>query len=384
MLVREENETHRAILSQGARLFAGNRDIEPLWPEFDYTHPIMDERILLQFENDGKPMKVVSFNAAEGIAFHKPKDASPLNVAIGLQALLPGRLDAVRLRNDWREKQFNLDVTVKDGGLLLSGFRGDPEGLPFGAYDLTVEVESYRFKNSQQRIVLKKGAQRDVIIIAEADRRRVELLDNFDTATEALVRTSSIDGDTLEAWLTSATPREARKACLLNILTKLAAPPMPGISKRSLTSRCVSLHFADVDRVYGSADPALRADLDEFVRKEGWVFEGRPKASIHQKVVRDAMKRFPELKGRSQDDFALTSYRQGGRNCLQIVVAEPQFAHPVLYVDVDIDLGNPLWDLQGALIHLGELLDSGRTDHFALHDNLATAATKDFVFYRVV
>ncbi len=44
----------------------------------------MDERILLHFENDVKPMKVLSFVRTEGITFHQPKQASPLNIAIGL------------------------------------------------------------------------------------------------------------------------------------------------------------------------------------------------------------------------------------------------------------------------------------------------------------
>jgi hypothetical protein len=344
----------------------------------------MDERILLQFENDGKPMKVLSFVRAEGITFHQPKQASPLNLAIGLQPLLPGRLDAVRLRHDWRQKEFNLDIAVHDGGLLLSGYRNDREGLPFGAYDLTVEVESYRFANNEQRIVLPRGEQKAVTLIAEPDRRKVQLLDNFDAATASLVQASSVDGHPLQTWLSSAAPREVRKACLLNILTKLAVPPMPGAARRALTSRFAALHFADVDRVYGSADPALRADLDGFVRKGGWAFEGRPKASIHQKVVTDAVKRFPELRGKALADFELASYRQGGRNSLQIVVATPRFAHPAVYADVDIDLGNPLWDLEGALIHLGELLDSGRTDHFALRRKLDKGDTKDHVFYRIV
>lgn len=343
----------------------------------------MDEKIFLRFENDGKPMKVQSFSAGEGITFDKPKDASPLNFAFGLQSLLPGRLDPVRLRHDWRNKEFNLDLTLQDGGLLLSGFHGDREGLPFGAYDVTVEVESYRFKNSQQRVILKRGAQADLVMNAEPDSRHVELLGNFDAATATLVDASSVDGQKLKDWLGSPVPREPRKACLLNILTKLAAPPMPGVRKKSLTSRFASLHFADVDRVYASADPALKNDLDGFVKKDGWVFEGSPKASIHKKVVTDAVKRFPALKGKTITDFDLFSYRQGGRNCLQIVIAAPKFSHPAVFTDVDIDLGNPLWDLEGVLIHLGELLDSGRTDHFDLHDKLNRGDTRDFVFYRI-
>ena len=344
----------------------------------------MDEKIFMRFQNDGKPMRVGSFSPEEGIVFDSPKDASPLNIAFGLQALLPGRLDPVRLRHDWRDKEFGLDVMAKDAGLLFSGYKGDQEGLPFGVYDLTVEVESYRFKNGEQRVVIGQGKQVEIVLDAEPDTRQVKLLNNYDKATAKLVNNSAMDGQDLEQWLSSKTPREVRKACLLNILTKLAAPPMKDIAKKSLTDRISSVHFADVDRIYAMADPALTSDLDGFVKKDGWVAEGKPKASIHEKMVRDALKRFKtELKGKAFEDFTLASYRQGGRNCLQIVIATPKFPHPMVYTDIDIDLGNPLWDLEGLFVHLGELLDSGRTDHFALHEKLNKGDTKDFVFYQI-
>ena len=344
----------------------------------------MDEKILLRFEHDGKPMKVVSFAVDEGVTFDKPKDASPLNIAFGLQALLPGRLDPVRLRHDWRNKEFALDASVEDGGILLSGFHGDREGLPFGAYDVTVEVESYRFENPQQRIVLKQGKRDEILLVAKPDPHRIALLNNFDAPTGALVNNSSIDGQSLSTWLASTTPRAARQACLLNILTKLAAPPMPGI-KKGLNTRFASLHFGEVDRVYAAADPAIASDLEELVKKDGWVAEGRPKHPIHEKVIEDALKRFKtELKGKKKEDFTLTSYRQGGRTSLQVVLAIPKFSHPVVYTDVDIDLGNPLWDLDGFVVHLGELLDPSATDHFDVREKLNRGVTKDFVFYRVV
>jgi hypothetical protein len=41
-------------------------------------------------------------------------------------------------------------------------------------------------------------------------------------------------------------------------------------------------------------------------------------------------------------------------------------------------------DLDGFVVHLGELLDSGRTDHFALHKKLKQGDMEHFVFYRIV
>ena len=169
----------------------------------------MDETVLLRFMNEGSLMKVDSFAADEGIAFKRPKDASPLNIGFGLQSLLPGRLDPVRLRHDWRAKEFSLDARMHNDGVLLSGFNGDREGLPFGAYDISVELESYRFKNGQQRLVLHKGQQAELVFEVDPDRRHVNLRDNFDSATASFVGKSNVDGQTLDTWLTSATPQEA-------------------------------------------------------------------------------------------------------------------------------------------------------------------------------
>ena len=343
----------------------------------------MDEKILLRFEDDRRPMKLAFFDENLGIAFDKPKDASPLIIAIGLQSLLPGRLDPVRQRHDWRNKEFALDAVLHDGGLLLSGRDGDREGLPFGAYDITVEVESYRFKNDQQRVVIPQNTTVEIVVKTKPDRRIVELLDNFDNATANLVNNSAIEEQKLTDWLTDESVREVRKSCLLNVLTKLAAPPVPELGERQLTPRFNSVHFADVDRVYAVSSAALGTDLEEFVEGGGWVFEGAPAASIHQRVIADALNRFPGLSGKTSQDFTLASYRQGGRNCLQIVIAAPKFPHPNVYADIDIDLGNPLWDLEGLCVHLGELLDPGRTDHFDVYKKLRKGPTADFVFYKV-
>jgi hypothetical protein len=340
----------------------------------------MDEKIFLRFENGGRRMNVVSFAPKEGIRFDEPQDASPLNVAIGVQPLFPARLHPVRMRHDWRDNEFNLDVTLEGGGLLLSGFEGDREGLPFGPYDLNIEVESYSFRNAQPRIVLNRGERKEVVLQVEPDLRRVKLAGNFDPASQTIIDASEIDGQPLGAWLTSQKPRAARQACLLNVLTKLAAKPAPGTKLPPLNRQVTSLYFADVDRVYALAQPRLADELESLVEEKGWVAEGRPGAPIHARLLNT----IPEA---DRDKFDLLSYRQGGRNCLQVVVAraKPGFTQPAIFADLDIDLGNPLWDLEGVLIHVGELLDSGRTDHFTLQKKLRAAPeTGDFVFYDIV
>lgn len=345
----------------------------------------MDEKIVIRFLLEDTPVKVQSFTQSEGITFDRPKDASPLNIAFGLQSLLPGRLDPVRLRHDWRSAEFGLDAQVDNGCLILSGSYGDREGLPFGAYDITLEVESLNFRDSQQRLILGKNQSKEVVFHILPDSRRVQLLNNFDPGTAGLIEKSEVDGKAVADWLLSDAPREARKACLLNILTKLAAPPMQRQPRKLLGQHFQRFHFAEVDRVYAVANKLLRKDLDLLVKNKGWVCEGSPKASIHQKVVRDALKRYKaDLSGRKLEDFTLTSYRQGGRNSLQIVVAEPLFEHSKVYADLDIDLGNPLWNIEGFVVHLGELLDPGRTDHFKIHEKFQKSELRDFVFYEVM
>jgi hypothetical protein len=80
---------------------------------------------------------------------------------------------------------------------------------------------------------------------------------------------------------------------------------------------------------------------------------------------------------------SLVSYRQEGRYCLQAVVASSPGGAGNHYADLDIDLGNPLQDVQGLLIHLGEVLNPGYIDHLSRQKHFATGATADFMYYTV-
>jgi hypothetical protein len=345
----------------------------------------MNESLLIRFASQGRPLNVIDFQAREGVTFDHHPDASPLNLALGFQSLLPGQLDLVRRRHDWRNQEFLLDVAADSGALRVSGFEGDAEGLPPGAYDITIELESYKFRDDLRRVVVHEGQATEIALEEDPDLRRVQLRDNIDGLTSTVIGhpRSAVDGLPLSDWLASPNPRAARKACLLNILCKLRTPPDPaGGFSDPLTSLMEFVFFADVDRAYAAFRPGLRQQLDRFVDAGMWVREGHPGAPIHQRL-RAGMTRIGVP---NAGEFDLTSYRQGGRNCLQIVVATPPAgsADPTSYADVDIDLGNPLWDVVGFIVHASELLDSGRTDHLALRSKLAKGPTSDFMYYDLV
>ena len=232
----------------------------------------MNERLFLRFEQSGQSMAVNSFTLDEGITFEEPRDASPLNVGVGLQSLQPVRLAAVQARHGWNGNQFGFDARLSEGGIVLSGFEGDRAGLPPGPYDITVEVESYVFKNAQPRIFIREGAQTSIVLEVKPDTRRIELSDNFDKHTAALVDASIVDGKNAMNWLAGTVrpaPRVQRRVCALNILSRLAAPPMPKVAK-GLTPQFTGIHFADVDRIYATADPMLNDLLKSFVKADAW------------------------------------------------------------------------------------------------------------------
>jgi hypothetical protein len=337
----------------------------------------------VSFHSTNRPLKVVDFDPQLGVTFDRHADASPLNLAIGLQPLLPGLLDSVRQRHDWRNREFFLDVQTDNGGLRISGFDGDPTGLPAGVYDINLEFESYQFSDAQPRVIVHNAQTTEVMLHEIPDPRRVQVRNPIDALTSAVIHApaSEVDGLQLAQWLISPDPRPPRQACLLNILAKLRVPPDPtrGFAE-SFTSSVDSIFFADVDRIYAAVRPGLRALLDRLVQSKLWVFEGKPAAAIHRRLLDAAVRQGAA----GADNFTLASYRQGGRNSLQIVLAGPKDATAdTLYADVDIDLGNPLWDAEGLVVHAGELLDSGKTDHFALRSKLTDSPAGEFVYYNV-
>jgi hypothetical protein len=167
----------------------------------------------------------------------------------------------------------------------------------------------------------------------------------------------------------------------MNLLAKLRAAPAPQPNS-SLISDVNNIFFGDVDRVYARVSSDLLAHLHTLSADPArpFYFEGTPKAAIHADLL-TAIEQF-EPDGSL---FTLSSFRQEGKPSMQAVIAAPPGGDParVHYADLDIDLGNPLQDIEGAVIHFGELLAPGKTDHLKLAQTLAKGNTAPFLYYKV-
>lgn len=83
--------------------------------------------------------------------------------------------------------------------------------------------------------------------------------------------------------------------------------------------------------------------------------------------------------------YQLMSFRATGTPSLQAVVAYPMegVTGSRHCADLDLDLGNPLQEVVGFLIHTGEFLNPGRTDHFKLYTKLKQGRAGELLGYRI-
>ena len=80
----------------------------------------------------------------------------------------------------------------------------------------------------------------------------------------------------------------------------------------------------------------------------------------------------------------LLSFRGEGKPSMQAVIAVPPPDLPHTYAEFDLDLGNPLQDVLGFIVHVGELLDGKPTNHLDLRKTLAKTKAANFLCYTVV
>ena len=348
----------------------------------------MNERIRVRLVQNGKQLAINSLTQ-EGVMLNNEADAWPRGMMLEFDANNPitkSRMDRIRTIRGWDPMQFNLNCMVDSGDLVFSG--ADHDTLPAGGYWIRLRIGDLVLPKRQTRVDLKTDGETLVQLDATEDPRTVELTDDvadFDPeiARVLLSTGTTIDGMSASDWLSNPTRRPRRKACLLNLLAKLRTAP-------TLTNPLITdvrrIFFCAVDRIFASVEANFFTRLDALARdpKKPFMAEGTPKSASHRDLLSLVQNRGLES---NVDRYDLKSFRQEGRPSMQAVVGIPpsDFVAGRYYSDIDIDLGNPLQDVQGLIIHAGELLDPGETDHLAMRKQLGNdKKIAPFLYYKVV
>ncbi len=339
----------------------------------------MNEYIDVTFRKpDGRRLRVAR-QTPNGLEFD---ERDPIERTIGLQ--LNGRSEATRQRmrriaqvKGWGLEQFKLNVSVEDGNLVLRG--ADPDALPEGFYNLRVEVEEARTRQPRTSVEIEQDGHAEIDVVVVEDTRDVAVdLEECDPDIRRVLDASTIDGQDAATWLASPLWRPTRKACLLNLLASLRSRPK---LSESLIGHVEHVFAVFNDRAYMRVDRRLLPDVEDLAKADDLPFyrEGRPLAPIHAGLT-STLPEPPDVKARFQ---GLLSFRGEGKPSLQMVVAVPPVDLPHTYAEFDLDAGNPLQDVVGFAVHMGELLSGRPTNHLDLRERLAKTKAKSFLYYTV-
>jgi hypothetical protein len=338
----------------------------------------MNEAIEVQFSRHGKRLRVKR-QLPGGIEF---VERDPLERTVGIEfrgqnEVTRMRMDSIRRTQGWDPGQFKLRLSVENGSILLRGVT--EHALPEGRYSVRLQIEEAKSPRAQTA-VLDHDGRATVVIDVEMDERSVDVdLTSADDGILAVLGRSRIDGSVATDWLEDSNRRPARQACLLNLMASLRSRPT---LSSPLVSLVDSVFLVANDRIYTKVDRTLLRTLQQLADHPTKPFfaEGTPHAAIHGRLLTE-MPEEPDVKAQFE---GLTSFRAEGKPSMQVVVAipPPDLAHT--YAELDLDLGNPLQDLVGFFVHMGELLDGKPTNHMDMRKVLAKSSAKEFLYYTVV
>ena len=345
----------------------------------------MNEGFSIRLRRGGKTWPIDSLTKDEGLIFDNEVDAFPRSLTLefdGDNAATSYRMNRVRELRGWNAGVFNLNLVEKDGLLFASGV--DPDALPSGYYWLRLTIGDVIIPSKDFHFHVEEDTSDTVVTIdVKTDPRDIELIepiDDFDDEIKRIIQSpdSRADALAIPAWLDDSDPRPSRKACLLNLMAKLRTAPT--VSDPLITT-VNSVFFCGNERIYARVTPDLFVRLQALADDPDRPFyaEGAPTSSMHQKLL-DAI----EAHGwGSKGNYSLWSFRQEGNPSMQVVCATPAMSGMPFCADLDIDLGNPLQDLEGFAIHMGELIGGDATDHLDLWKKLSKGATKNYLYYDV-
>jgi hypothetical protein len=339
----------------------------------------MNEFIEIRFRRKGKPFPLKR-QVDGGIEFDEP-DPIERTVGVNFDAASPAtreRMNSIRRVQGWDPGQFKLNVAVEDGALVLRGVNA--HALPEGLYKLKVEIEEARTPRKFAVANVEHDGHDKVDIDVELDERGVRVdLDECDDGIRQLLDRSIIDDVAAVTWLEDGGRRPTRQACLLNLLASLRTRPT---ARSPLVHLVHDVYYVANDRVYAKVDRSLVDTLQALADDPAKPFyaEGTPRAAVHGRLL-SGLPEPPEIRTRFT---TLSSFRGEGRPSMQAVVAIPPPDLPHTYAEFDLDLGNPLQDVLGFFVHMGELLDGKPTNHLDMRKVLAKAKASDFLYYTVV
>ena len=346
----------------------------------------MRERLLIELRENNRRVYVDAASRF-GVVLRGERDAFPRRVNMSLVPRgepMKTRVRRLSQIKGWPLGEWRLNIWADGGLLALTG--SEPDALLPGRYTLRTDIEDLRTVGRRNiNVEIPEGGQCEVGINVRRDDRLVQLTDdvaNFDRHVSRILTAeeSVLDQAPAADWLNSRRPGSVRQACLLNVLAMTRATP----TKRDHLARHVlSVFFAATDRVYATVKPTFLARLESLAvnPRKRFFREGEPKGGVHARLL----DRIVDDRRVQPDTYRLISFRAEGAPSLQAVVAFPKDGQQSAYhyVDLDLDLGNPLQDVVGFLIHMGELLNPGRTDHFRLRRKLEKGRAGEFLYYRI-
>jgi hypothetical protein len=338
----------------------------------------MNEFIEVQFQRNGRRLRIRR-QLPGGIEFEEP-DAVERTVGITFDArtvITRERMNSIRRVQGWDPGVFKLNLSVEDGSLILRGVH--QHALPEGAYKLRLEIEEATTLGGFQTAHVAHDRGATVTVDVKMDDRTIDVdLEECDSQIAQVLNRSVLDGLIAADWLRSDEHRPARRACLLNLLAGLRSRPN---ATTPLIDLVHDVFYAANDRIYAKVDRSMFDAIQRLAADPDAPFyaEGPPHAPIHGRLL-SAIPEPIEIKARFQK---LLSFRGEGKPALQAVIAvpPPDLAHT--YVEFDLDLGNPLQDVLGFVVHMGELLSGKPTNHLDLRKKLLKTKAAPFLYYTV-
>ena len=337
----------------------------------------MNELIEVRFQKSGKRLRVKRQRPG-GIEFD---ERDPLERTVGIEfgprdEITRLRMDSIRRIQGWDPGQFKLNLAVEDGSVVLRGV--NEHALPEGRYRIRIQIEEAKTPRVQFASLDHDGKS-TVTFEVEMDDRSVTVdLSSADPAILSVLEASRVDGTGGSDWIVDTTRRPSRQACLLNLLASLRTRPASGAPLLAHVQQV--FHVAN-DRMYAKVDRKLVDVLQTLAdHPDRPVFaEGKPHAAIHGRLLTE-LPEPPEVRAQFKDLF---SFRAEGRPSLQAVIAMPPASLPHTYAEFDLDLGNPLQDIVGFFVHMGELLDGKPTNHLDMRKPLAKTKAGSFLCYQI-